>query len=83
MNLITLTLFLPLIGSIFSGLCIIYNFHRKAEIVSTVLLIFSALSSIYLYLNIDNYSDTIILYNWLNFSDINLELLDNTMIMIR
>jgi NADH-quinone oxidoreductase subunit L len=74
MNLVTLTLFLPLIGSLFSGLCIIYSLHRKAELVSTGLLMFSALSSIYLYLNIDSYSETIILYNWLSFSDINLNL---------
>ena len=50
MNLVTLTLFLPLIGSLFSGFCIIYSFHRKAELVSTGLLVLSALNSIYLYL---------------------------------
>ena len=74
MNLVSLTLFLPLIGSIFSGLCIIYSFHRKAEVVSTALLVLAALISMYLYLNIDKYTGTIILYNWLSFSNLNINL---------
>ena len=74
MNLLTITLFLPLIGSILSGICIIYSYHRKAEIISTFFLTISALLSIYFFVNINQYQELIIFYKWLSFSGNNLNL---------
>ena len=74
MNLPTLVLFLPLMGCILSGLCILGSQNKKAELVSTVFLFFSAFISIYIYLNIDVFQNNYVVYNWITVSNINLNI---------
>jgi len=74
MHLATITVFLPLMGSILAGFFIINSQHKKAELIATSFLIISALLSIYLYLNVKNLSQIITIYNWINISDTNLNL---------
>ncbi len=72
MNLVSLVLLLPLTGSIFAGLCILRAENRKAEIVTTILLSITAFLSIYIYFNINQFQGTLILYNWISFSNTSL-----------
>ena len=73
MNIVSLVVFLPLFGAIISALCIINSNHRKAEIFSTSLLTVAAILSVIIYLNIDKYSGTEIVYNWITFSKVSLK----------
>ena len=72
MNIVSLVVFLPLFGAIISALCIINSNHRKAEIFSTSFLTVAAILSIIIYLNIDKYSGTEIVYNWITFSKVSI-----------
>ena len=74
MSLPTLVLFLPLIGCVLSALCIFGSQNKKAELLSTVFLFFSSVISIYIYINIDVFQDTYVIYNWISFANINLNI---------
>ena len=72
MNLPLLVLILPLLGSLISAICIIGSQNKKAEYISTVFLFLAALASIYIYINIETFKGNFIVYNWINFAQINL-----------
>ncbi len=72
MNLPLLVLILPLLGSLISAICIIGSQNKKAEYISTIFLFLSALASIYIYINIETFKGNFIVYNWINFAQINL-----------
>ena len=72
MNLPLLVLILPLLGSLISAICIIGSQNKKAEYISTVFLFLAALVSIYIYINIETFKGNFIVYNWINFAQINL-----------
>ena len=72
MNLPLLVLILPLLGSIISAICIIGSQNKKAEYISTIFLFLAALASIYIYINIETFKGNFIVYNWINFAQINL-----------
>lgn len=72
MNLPLLVLILPLLGSLISAICIIGSQNKKAEYISTIFLFLAALASIYIYINIETFKDNFIVYNWINFAQINL-----------
>ncbi len=74
MSLPILVLFLPLMGSIFSSLCIFGSQNKKAELISTIFLLLSSLISIYLYLNIDFFQGNYVIYNWISFANFNLNI---------
>ena len=72
MNLPLLVLILPLLGSLISAICIISSQNKKAEYISTIFLFLAALASIYIYINIETFKGNFIVYNWINFAQINL-----------
>ena len=72
MNLPLLVLILPLLGSLISAICIIGSQNKKAEYISTIFLFLAALASIYIYINIETFKGNFIVYNWINFAQINL-----------
>ena len=72
MNLPLLVLILPLLGSLISAICIIGSQNKKAEYISTIFLFLAALASIYIYINIETFKGNFIIYNWINFAQINL-----------
>ena len=72
MNIVLLVIILPLIGSVLSGFFIINSKNKIAEILTTVLLVISATLSVYIYINIDTYQGIKAIYNWISFSNINL-----------
>ena len=72
MNLPLLVLILPLLGSLVSAICIIGSQNKKAEYISTIFLFLAALASIYIYINIETFKGNFIVYNWINFAQINL-----------
>ena len=72
MNLPLLVLILPLLGSLISAICIIGSQNKKAEYISTAFLFLAALVSIYIYINIETLKGNFIIYNWINFAQINL-----------
>ena len=72
MNLPLLVLILPLLGSLISAICIIGSQNKKAEYISTIFLFLAALVSIYIYINIETFKGNFIVYNWINFAQINL-----------
>ena len=72
MNLALFVLILPLLGSLISAICIIGSQNKKAEYISTVFLFLAALASIYIYINIETFKGIFIIYNWINFAQINL-----------
>ena len=72
MNLPLLVLILPLLGSLISAICIIGYQSKKAEYISTIFLFLAALISIYIYINIETFKGNFIVYNWINFAQINL-----------
>ena len=72
MNLPLLVLILPLLGSLISAVCIVGSQNKKAEYISTAFLFLAALVSIYIYINIDSFKGNFIVYNWINFAQINL-----------
>ena len=72
MNLPLLVLILPLLGSLISAICIIGSQNKKAEYISTFFLFLAALISIYIYINIETFKGNFIVYNWINFAQINL-----------
>ena len=72
MNLPLLVLILPLLGSLISAICIIGSQNKKAEYISTIFLFLAALISIYIYINIETFKGNFIVYNWINFAQINL-----------
>ena len=72
MNLPLLVLILPLLGSLISAVCIIGSQNKKAEYISTIFLFLAALASIYIYINIETFKGNFIVYNWINFAQINL-----------
>ena len=72
MNLVILILLLPLLGSIFSGLCLVNSENRKAEILSTSLLFITAILSIYIYVNIETLQGTYIIYKWIELANTDL-----------
>ena len=72
MNLTLLVLILPLLGSLISAICIIGSQNKKAEYISTIFLFLAALASIYIYINIETFKGNFIVYNWINFAQINL-----------
>jgi len=72
MNLPILVLILPLLGSLISAICIIGSQNKKAEYISTIFLFLAALASIYIYINIETFKGNFIVYNWINFAQINL-----------
>ena len=72
MNLALFVLILPLLGSLISAICIIGSQNKKAEYISTVFLFLAALASIYIYINIETFKGNFIVYNWINFAQINL-----------
>ena len=72
MNLPLLVLILPLLGSLISAICIIGSQNKKAEYISTFFLFLAALASIYIYINIETFKGNFIVYNWINFAQINL-----------
>ena len=72
MNLTLLVLILPLLGSLISAICIIGSQNKKAEYISTFFLFLAALASIYIYINIETFKGNFIVYNWINFAQINL-----------
>ena len=72
MNLPLLVLLLPLLGSLISAICIIGSQNKKAEYISTIFLFLAALASIYIYINIETFKGNFIVYNWINFAQINL-----------
>ena len=72
MNLSLLVLILPLLGSLISAICIIGSQNKKAEYISTTFLFLAALVSIYIYINIETFKGNFIVYNWINFAQINL-----------
>ena len=72
MNLPLLVLILPLLGSLISAICIIGSQNKKAEYISTVFLFLAAFVSIYIYINIESFKGNFIVYNWINFAQINL-----------
>ena len=72
MNLPLLVLILPLLGSLTSAICIIGSQNKKAEYISTTFLFLAALVSIYIYINIETFKGNFIVYNWINFAQINL-----------
>ena len=72
MNLPLLVLILPLLGSLISAICIVGSQNKKAEYISTIFLFLAALASIYIYLNIETFKGNFIVYNWINFAQINL-----------
>ena len=74
MNLPLLVLILPLLGSLISAICIVGSQNKKAEYISTIFLFLAALASIYIYINIETFKGNFIVYNWINFAQINLNL---------
>ena len=72
MNLPLLVLILPLLGSLISAICIVGSQNKKAEYISTIFLFLAALVSIYIYINIETFKGNFIVYNWINFAQINL-----------
>ena len=72
MNLPLLVLILPLLGSLISAICIIGSQNKKAEYISTIFLFLAGLISIYIYINIETFAGNFIVYNWINFAQINL-----------
>ena len=72
MNLPLLVLILPLLGSLISAICIIGSQNKKAEYISTIFLFLSALASINIYINLETFKGNFIVYNWINFAQINL-----------
>ena len=72
MNLPLLVLILPLLGSLISAICIIGSQNKKAQYISTIFLFLAALASIYIYINIETFKGNFIVYNWINFAQINL-----------
>ncbi len=72
MNLPLLVLILPLLGSLISAICIVGSQNKKAEYISTIFLFLAALASIYIYINIETFKGNFIVYNWINFAQINL-----------
>lgn len=72
MNLPLLVLILPLLGSLISAICIFGSQNKKAEYISTIFLFLAALASIYIYINIETFKGNFIVYNWINFAQINL-----------
>ena len=72
MNLPLLVLILPLLGSLISAICIIGSQNKKAEYISTIFLFLAALASLYIYINIETFKGNFIVYNWINFAQINL-----------
>ena len=72
MNLPLLVLILPFLGSLISAICIIGSQNKKAEYISTIFLFLAALASIYIYINIETFKGNFIVYNWINFAQINL-----------
>ena len=72
MNLPLLVLILPLLGSLISAICIVGSQNKKAEYISTIFLFLAALASIYIYINIEIFKGNFIVYNWINFAQINL-----------
>ncbi len=72
MNLPLFVLILPLLGSLISAICIIGSQNKKAEYISTIFLFLAALASIYIYINIETFKGNFIVYNWINFAQINL-----------
>ncbi len=67
-------LFLPLFGCIFSSLCIILNEQRKAEIVSSSLMIITAVLSVISFVNIENLNNNYPIYNWISLSELSIDL---------
>ena len=72
MNLPLLVLILPLLGSLISAICIIGSQNKQAEYISPIFLFLAALASIYIYINIETFKGNFIVYNWINFAQINL-----------
>ena len=72
MNLPLFVLILPLLGSLISAICIVGSQNKKAEYISTIFLFLAALASIYIYINIETFKGNFIVYNWINFAQINL-----------
>ena len=65
MGLSELVVLLPLLGSISAAICIIFDANRKAELISTSLVTVSAIISVFLFLNLDNYNGNQVVYEWL------------------
>ena len=65
MSLSELVVLLPLLGSISAAICIIFDANRKAELISTSLVTVSAIISVFLFLNLDNYNGNQVVYEWL------------------
>ena len=72
MNLPLLVLILPLLGSLISAICIIGSQNKKAEYISTIFLFLAAIISIYIYINIETLKGNFIVYNWIDFAQVNL-----------
>ena len=65
MGLSELVVLLPLLGSISAAICVIFDANRKAELISTSLVTVSAIISVFLFLNLDNYNGNQVVYEWL------------------
>ena len=72
MNLPLLVLILPLLGSLISAICIIGSQNKKAEYISTIFLFLASIISIYIYINIETLKGNFIVYNWIDFAQVNL-----------
>ena len=72
MNLPLLVLILPLLGSLISAICIIGSQNKKAEYISTSFLFLASIISIYIYINIETLKGNFIVYNWIDFAQVNL-----------
>ncbi len=66
MYLPTLIIFLPLLGASISAFLIIFNQQKKVELLSSTIMILTAILSIFSYLNISQFQGNYIVYEWVS-----------------
>jgi len=71
MSLPLLIFILPLISSIICLICIIFKENRKAEVISSLIISFAAVLSIFCYLKINSFVGVYEVYNWISLEKIN------------